>query len=317
MIPEKCVKCGKRAPVIALFGNLGLSGVKVIGGIVSGSVGLTVDGFHSLGDAMASVLVLASLRISDKPKDRGHPYGHGKVEFIASLIVYGVLFGIGIVFLLESSAALIAGSGKAPLPVGALIAGVSILANYLMFGLNSCAGGHLNSPALTANSHENLTDLISSIPVTVGIVAAQFGYTFCDPLAGLLVSVFILVNSGRMWFANLQELMDKGLPNATLAKIRAFAASVGGVQATGDIRTRRLGKNLWVDLDILVEPGLSVTAADEVAGNVRELLLHKGRHVEDVAVYFHQGEERDEEGLTEGAPAPWTGEDPRRVAKGK
>jgi cation diffusion facilitator family transporter len=174
-IPDKCRACGRKVPFITLSGNLGLGATKCIAGILSGSVGLTVDGFHSLTDGIGTVFVLVSLRIAAKPRDTSHPYGHGKVEFMASLFVFAVLIGVGALFFVASIAFLIEGREKAPRMLGALVAGVSVVANFVMFNFNLCAGKRLNSPALCANGYENLTDLFSSIPVGVGIVASQFG----------------------------------------------------------------------------------------------------------------------------------------------
>jgi len=249
-------------------------------------VGLTVDGFHSLTDGIGTMFVLTSLRIAGKPRDPSHPYGHGKVEFMASLVVFTVLIGVGALFFIESTAILLEGRERAPDMLGFLVAMVSVVANFVMFNFNLCAGRRLNSPALTANGFENLTDLFSSIPVGIGIVAAQFGYFFCDPLAGVLVSVFIVVNAGREWWHNLNNLLDRAAPRSTQRKIRTLALSVDGVLETHRIRTRRVGQNLWVDLDILVSPKCSVKTASRIADDVRGCLLRRARHVEEVLVYY-------------------------------
>ncbi len=284
--PEKCRKCGNRVPFITLSGNLGLGAIKCIAGSLCGSVGLTVDGFHSLTDGVGTIFVLASLKIAGKPRDASHPYGHGKVEFMASVVVFTVLIGVGALFFIESTALLIAGRKKAPGMLAFLVAVVSVVANYVMFNFNLCAGRRLNSPALSANGFENLTDLFSSIPVGVGIVAAQFGYFFCDPLAGVLVAIFIVVNATRELWHNLNNLMDRAAPAATLKRIRAMAISVDGVLGTERIRTRRVGQNLWVDLDILVSCRCSVKTASRIADDVRGRLLRKAKHVEDVVVCY-------------------------------
>ena len=167
-----------------------------------------------------------------------------------------------------------------------LVAMVSVIANYIMFNFNLCAGKKLNSPALTANGYENLTDLFSSIPVGLGVVAAQFGFFFADPLAGVVVAIFIVVNATREWWHSLNNLMDRSAPVRTLKIIRATALAVDGVLETGRIRTRRVGQNLWADLDILVSPESSVETASRIADEVRGNLLRKAKHVEDVVVYY-------------------------------
>ena len=283
---EHCRRCAKRVPFITLAGNVGLGATKCIAGFLSGSVGLTVDGFHSLSDGIGTVFVLASIRIADKPTDTTHPYGHGKVEFIASLLVFTVLIGVGVLFFVESIAALMIGRDRAPGMLAFLVALVSIVANYIMFNFNLCAGQKLNSPALTANGYENLTDLFSSIPVAAGVVAAQFGYYFADALAGVVVALFIMGNASREWWHSFNNLMDRAAPPRTRKKIRAVARSVEGVRGTGRVRTRRLGQKLWVDLDILVSPECTVQEASRLADEVRGRLLRKARHVADVIVCY-------------------------------
>ena len=291
-VPDNCQRCGQRVPFITLTGNLGLGAIKCIAGTLSGSVGLTVDGFHSLTDGIGTMFVLGSLKISGRGKDASHPYGHGKAEFMASVIVFSVLIVVGTIFFFESLSLLLEGRERAPHMLGFLVAMVSVVANYIMFNFNLCAGKRLNSPALTANGFENLTDLVSSIPVGVGIVAAQFGYFFCDPLAGMIVSVFIVFNATREGWHNLNNLMDRAAPRATRNRIRALAASVPGVHGTRTLRTRRVGQNLWVDLDIVVSPKCSVEIASEIADDVRGLLLRKAKHVEEVVVcYCADGED--------------------------
>lgn len=298
-VPEKCQKCGQRVPYITLTGNLTLGAIKCIAGSLSGSVALTVDGFHSLTDGVGTIFVLISLRISAKPRDASHPYGYGKVEFIASLVVFTALIGVGIVFFVESTAILMEGRQKAPDMLGFLVAMVSVAANFIMFNFNLCAGKKLNSPALTANGYENLTDFLSSIPVGVGIAAAQFGYYFCDPLAGVLIAMLIVFNATREWWHSLNNLMDRAGPGATRRRIRAVAESVDGVLATGRVRTRLVGQRLWVDLDVLVSPRCSVSQASRVADEVRGRLLHKAKHVEDVVVYYSATRPRAEAGLAD------------------
>ncbi len=286
-VPEKCRECGQRVPLITLACNLSLGAVKCIAGLLSQSVGLTVDGLHSASDGVGSIFVLVSLRIAARPRDASHPYGHGKAEFMASLAIFTVLIGIGVLFLFESIVILVHGRDKAPNMMAFLVALLSVVANYVMFNLNRCAGKKLNSPALIANGWENLTDLFSSIPVALGIVASQFGYYFCDPLAGALVSVFILVNATREWWHHFSNLIDRAAPEATVRKVRAMAMSVDGVAGTGRVRTRQVGQNLWIDLDILVSPRYSVKKASAIADKVRGHMLRKAKHVEDVVVYYY------------------------------
>jgi len=290
--PEKCQKCGQKVAYLVLAGNLSLGIVKCIAAILSGSLAVLVDGFHSLSDAVGSTFVLGSLKIAERPRDSSHPYGHGKAEFLASLLVYTALTGIGVLFFYESVKVLIKGRNDAPNVLGVLVALLSVVANYVMCRFDFCAAKRLGSPALKADGYENFTDACASVPVALGVAASQFGFFFADALAGAVVSVFILINAGKQWWHSLNSLIDVAAPAATQKRIRAMAMSVRGVVGTGCLRTRQIGRNLWVDLDILVSPRCSVDSASRIADEVRGHLLRRARNVEDVAVYYYADGQR-------------------------
>jgi cation diffusion facilitator family transporter len=273
--------------MLTLAGNLILGGVKCVAAILSGSVALSVDGLYSLSDGIGAVFVFGCLSISGKPPDASHPFGHGKTEFLASLIVYSLLAGAGLAFAIGGVSIMIMGRERTPSGVAFFAALLSIAANYLLLKFNLCAGREVNSPALIANGHDNVADLCASIIVALGVIASQMGYLFADALAGVLVSIFVLANACREWRRSFANLLDRAAPPATLRKIRSEAATVAGVEGIGPIRTRLVGRNLWVDLDVLVSPGCTVKNAGEIAGEVRGHLLRKAKHVEDVVVYYH------------------------------
>jgi cation diffusion facilitator family transporter len=284
--PEKCQRCGQKVAVWVLIGNLSLGIVKVIAALLSGSVGVLVDGFHSLADACGSTCVLGSIKIAERPRDTSHPYGHGKAEFLASLIVYTALVCIGLLFLYESGEVLIKGRNDAPNMLALIVALLSVAGNYLMCRFDFCAASRLGSPALKADGYENLTDACSSVTVALGVVAAQLGYYFADALAGVLVSLFILFNAGHQWWGSLNQLIDRAAPPEARRRIRAMALAVAGVIGTGTIRTRHVGRNVWVDMDIVVSPECSVEMASHIADEVRGQLLRRTKNVEDVVVHY-------------------------------
>lgn len=284
--PEKCQKCGQKVAVYVLLGNLSLGIIKIVAALLSGSLGVLVDGFHSLADACGSTCVLGSLKIAGRPRDTSHPYGHGKAEFLASMIVYTALLGIGATFLYESAEVLIKGRDDAPDMLALLVAVLSVFGNYVMCRFDFCSAKMLGSPALKADGYENLTDSCSSVTVAIGVAAAQFGYYFADALAGVLISIFILVNAGNQWWNSLNQLIDRAAPAKERKRILAIAKSVDGVLAASSLRTRQVGRNMWVDLDIIVSPRCSVETASGIADEVRGRLLRKTKNVEDVVVCY-------------------------------
>ena len=145
---SRCVRCARRVPWYAFFGNLFLTVYKIIVGWLGGSPALIADGLHSFTDVIGTSVILASTRISARPADADHPYGHGKVEFMSSSFIYIVLVVLSIGIFTGGLLLLIHWELHAPSPVTFFGALVSIIYNVLMFRLGQCAGKRTNSPAL-------------------------------------------------------------------------------------------------------------------------------------------------------------------------
>ena len=284
---KECKECGKWVSVLSLWGGFGLGAVQMITGKLSGSVALSIDGLRSLTDGIGSVFVLAGMTLASLPKDASHPYGHGKAKFLSSAVIYAGLVAVGALFLFESTIVSLSHWTRVPSKMGGVVALLSIVANYVLYNYNQCAGRHLDRPMMLSNSHGNLIAMVSACAVVTGIVAARMGYPIADPLAGVFVSLMILGASGRHWWVSLGHLMDRAAPAITVEKIRSVASSVRGVLGTGTVRTRLIGENLWVDLDILVSSDCSIETANSLAAEVRGRLLSKARRVEEIMVYYH------------------------------
>ncbi len=285
MASERCKRCGKRVPVIAFFGNLFLTFYKVVVGVLGGSPALVADGLHSFTDVIGTSVILASTRVSARPADSDHQYGHGKVEFMSSVFIYVVLVVLAIGIFTGGLLILLHGSMDPPHLVTFFGALISILQNVILFRLGQCAGRRNNSPALMANSFENRADAISSAAVCIGITLAITVHPACDPIAAMVVGVIIFVNCMVELRKALAGLMDKSLGPEVVERIREVAAAQKGVTGVGFVRTRPTGAGFWVDLEISVRDRTDMGKAEGIADRVRRALLARSRHFSDVEVY--------------------------------
>lgn len=285
MIDERCVRCARRVPWITFAGNVGLTIYKGLVGIVGGSSALVADAFHSFTDILGTSVILVSCRISGRPPDESHPYGHGKAEFLSAAFIYVVLCVLSSLIFAGGLLVILRWNLEAPNLVTLLGAAVSVLANLLMHMCGVCAGRRNNSPALLANAFENRADAISSVAVVIGIALAIFVHPVCDPIAAMGVGVIIFGNCVVQLRKALAGLMDESLSTSAVGRIREVALAQRGVQQVTFVKTRPVGARYWVDVGIAVAAGTALCRAEEIARRVRDELLTRSSRFETVEVF--------------------------------
>jgi cation diffusion facilitator family transporter len=285
MPEERCIRCGRRVPWYAFCGNLGLTVFKITVGVLGGSTALIADGFHSFTDVVGTSVILISCRISAKPADAGHPYGHGKVEFMSSAFIYLVLIVLSTGIFVGGAWAIVAWNLKAPSVLTAFGAVISVLYNLYMYNLGRCAGRRNASPALLANAFENRADALSSMAVVIGIGLAMVVHPICDPIAAMVVGVIIFVNCIIELRKALSGLMDRSLPPNAVDRIRAVVLAQRNISDVTFVRSRSMGTQYWLDIGVRVPQGLPVAAADGIADEVRAVLMQRSRHFHTVEVF--------------------------------
>ncbi len=285
-INEKCLACGRQIPWVCFFGNLALATFKIVVGLITGSKGLFADGMHSGSDVLATVMVIISLKITDRKQDQAHPWGYGKSEYVGSFLVYIILLFLGSWIFIDAAGNIIHGTLEPPHLISMFAAMVSIVTNVILSSYGFCAGKRLNSPAMIANANENKADMISSMAVVVGIAGAHFGYTFADPLAAIVVALLIIRMSATLLFEAVAGLMDKSVDKKALRRISQVALNQKGVTGVSLIKARKLGGKTWVEIEILTDPMCSVTQANAICYEVRIAILRKAVHIKDVSISF-------------------------------
>ena len=282
--------------MVCFFSNLTLAIFKMSVGWLTGSKGLFADGIHSLSDVIATSGVIVSLKISDKGDDARYPYGRGKIEFISCIFVYFVLFLVAILILVTATKHIITGNLKTPNIISAFSALVSVIANIMLFRLGLCAGRAINSPAIIANANENKADMLSSTAVILGIIGCHLGFKYADAIAAILVGLIILWTALTLGWKAIGALIDTSLPADKLKLINNSILKIVDVRKVNYIKTRRLGKHYWVDVEIQLSPELSMREGDAVAEAVKERVMKMSHRVKDVVVIKSVRMERKKSG---------------------
>ncbi len=246
-----------KVTIIGGLVNLGLVLYKLTAGILGQSAAMIADAVHSLSDFITDIIVLVLVKISGKPCDDEHRYGHGKYETFATLIIGFILFIAGGMIAYEGSRDIIAVVKGATLPSPGMIAFwaaiVSILSKELLYRYIVIAGKKLRSDVVIANAWHHRSDSFSSIGTALGIGGAIFlgeKWTVLDPVAALIVSAFIIKMSFQLMKPAIDELMEKALPEEIESEIRGIVNSFDGVAGLHNLYTRKIGSCYAIELHI-------------------------------------------------------------------
>lgn len=283
-LPQKCAKCSRRVVWDNVWINFALSLAKGGAGSIAGSSALIADALHSFSDVLTSLIVALTLKIADRPSDEDHPYGHGKVEYITSIVVSIVLLAAALTICFSALRTILR---RVPIQPGMLaiwVAAISVTANEFMFRRTICAARKVNSPSLRTNAWDNRVDSYSSIATLCGIIGAKLGAHFLDPLAAIVIAFLIFRVCGQMMWDAYGGLTDVSISSGQIRRIYDIACSVDGVQSVTDIRARRTGKLIWIDLKIQVSSQQSITQGHLITTRIRAAIMSQMEHIGSVMV---------------------------------
>ncbi len=294
MVSEERFKnsmAGARTGVIV---NIFLVLIKGSAGILSGSMAMLADALHSAADIAASAVVYVGIRVSSKPADEEHPYGHGKAESIASKIVAIIIIFAGINIGAFSLRALFHTAHPVPGSAALWAALLSVLIKECLFRHTYRIGRDWKCKALIANAYEHRSDAISSLAALLGIGGARLGLVFgtpqlfyLDPLAGVVVSIMIIRMGWHIAGQAASELMDGRADAELIEELSSLILGVAGVQELHEIRARAAGPHYLVDLEIGVDEEITVRQGHDVARRVKERLLCEKPEISDVLVHVN------------------------------
>jgi cation diffusion facilitator family transporter len=257
--------------------------VKVVVALIAGSEALLADGLNNTTDVVASVAVLIGLRISRKPPDQDHPYGHFRAETIAALVASLIMLAVGIEVICSAVPALY-GPAQAPDMLAGWTALCTAALMLLVYRYNYRLAIRVNSQALLAAARDNRSDALVSIGTFVGIAGAQLQFHWLDPLAALIVGSLI-VKTGWDIFREATHRLTDGFDRSELDAFRTAIADIPGVDDIRDIKARYVGSSVLVDVVIHVDPRLNVLESHTITEEI-ERRMAKEHNVNAVHVHI-------------------------------
>ena len=270
---------------------------KFVAGIVGHSAAMVADAVHSLSDFVTDVIVILFVHISGKPKDKSHDYGHGKYETLAMTIIGIALLAValGIVYSGVTKIAAWAGGEQleAPGTLALWAALLSVVLKEAVYHYSMVKARHLQSQAVEANAWHHRSDALSSVGTALGIGGAIFlgqRWTVLDPVASVIVGLFIIKVAVFLLRDGIGDLMEQSLPDEVEAEILRLAASVPGVTEPHDLRTRRIGNHYAIELHILMDGSITLCEAHDKASEVENLLKQHYGDETHIAVHVEPKE---------------------------
>ena len=255
--------------------NIALSVVKVAIGLSAASLALVADGIHSLSDVATDVAVLLGLRLGSKEPDQSHPYGHGRAETFSAGLVALILIVVGGAMIYYATLAIARDEVTTP-RLGVLVAAViSIAAKEWLYKATQKVAIQSHSPALYANAWHHRSDALSSVAVVVGFISLEFGFGHGDQIAAIAVGLMIIWVGVRVIGDALRELTEAAVDPDTIEHIKNIINSDSSIRQWHKLRTRTVGREVFLDLHILVDPDLKITAAHEIAESLEKTLDEK------------------------------------------
>jgi len=271
--PDK-QQAAKRSTLVSVVVNIALTISQVFAGVVSGSQGLIADGIHSLTDLVADFVVLFANHHSGKDADDDHHYGHQRYETAASLFLGVSLLAVGVGMLWKAGEKIIDPAPAGQIQIMALYVALgSLLAKELLFRYMLAVAERVRSSMLVANAWHARSDAASSLVVSVGIVGALFGHPILDSVGALVVGLMVAKTGWEFSSDALNDLMDRAVSTEEHQRIEEIIRSTQGVRGFHDLRTRKMGDMILVDVHIEVDANSSVQEGHDIALVARNQIM--------------------------------------------
>ncbi len=265
-------KIAMQVSSVSIIVNVALSLLKLLAGILAHSGAMVSDAIHSASDIISTVVVIIGVQMSNKKSDRDHQYGHERLECVSSIILSGLLLATGIGIGISGIKNILAGtSGEALVTPGILALAAAILSLVVkewMFWYTRAAAKKINSGALMADAWHHRSDALSSIGAFIGILGARLGYPILDPIASVIICLFIAKAAIDIFKDAIDKMVDHSCDDETVNQMSNVIANIPGVDRIDLIQTRLFGSKIYVDIEIAVDGELSLNKAHAIAETV-------------------------------------------------
>lgn len=286
--------------VYSIIVNLLLSVLKLIAGVVGCSGAMISDAVHSASDVFSTFIVIFGYNASQKKCDGEHPYGHERMECVAAIVLASVLAVVGVEIGFNGIQKMMAGASGTLAAPGALAlwaAVVSIVVKEGMFWFTRWGAKKVNSDALMADAWHHRSDAMSSVGSFIGIFGARFGFPILDPIASVVICLFILKAAVEIFRDALQKMVDHSCDGETVLQIKESILAGEGVEGLDMIRTRMFGAKSYVDVEIAVNDDLNVREAHRIAEDIHDKIEKEFPSVKHCMIHVNPiGAHDDEKG---------------------
>ncbi|WP_144780280.1 cation diffusion facilitator family transporter [Marinobacter maritimus] len=288
------MKAASRVTVIGMILDAFLGIIKVIAGMLFHSQALLVDGIHSFTDVASDLVVLGVMKLSRQEPDENHPYGHQRIETFGTLVLGSILIAVGAALAWENTLRLIEGNiDNIPEWPVLIAAGVSVVGKEWIFRYTRHIGQAIRSDLIIANAWHSRTDAFSSAVVLVSTAGAMLGLLWLDVLAAVAIAIIIIHIGWKFTWDSVQELVDTGLSPDDTEMLTAIARSTDGVLNVHELRSRRMGQDILLDIHLVVRPEISVSEGHQIGMQVVAGMRDALENILDIN--FHIDAENDED----------------------
>lgn len=293
------LKIIRRTTFVGAFCNIFLACIKIAVGLISKSNALVADGIHSFSDLITDLAIILGSKIWTAPADKNHPYGHGRFETLTNIFVGVLLAVVALGMGWRAFTALKEGHSSTPGIFAFWVAVLSIVIKEILYRWTANQAKISHSRAMYANAWHHRSDALSSIPVALAVIINYFypQFKFVDPVATLLVSAMIINAAYSIIMPSLHEITETAMSDDDIEEqVRSYISQRDCTKEAHNIRVRRMGKDVFIDLHLLVDPALSIVEAHNIAKKTKRHLMEQNRHIFDVLIHVEPDtpEERKE-----------------------
>lgn len=281
-------KAGKKAATVAIGGNCILTVLNIAVGLMTGSYALISEGAHTLSDIVTSIIAYAGFKIGQRPADKEHPIGHGRAEAISGLVI--------VIFLVMVAYEIISGAFEkllahhlitAPDGSAVFMAVFGIFINFIISEYIIRIGKKIKSPAIEADGRHQRTDIYSSIGILIGLIVAEMGFPYLDPIIGFFIGILILKTAFEIGKENIDYIMGKAPSDELENRVRRVANKTPNAQGASNIKIDYVGSYGTAILDVKIDGNLSLYESHEIVKNVENNILEK---IPEIQYAFVQGQ---------------------------
>lgn len=276
-----------KVTILSIMWNIILTIIKVIAGIVGKSNAMIADGAHSASDIISSIGVLIGNKISSIPKDKEHNYGHEKAETLVSFLLAILLVGVAVKIGYDGIISLVhLNEVQVPTIFPLIVSVISVVIKEYQYRITIKVAKKFNSPALKADAWHHRSDALSSVAAFVGIGGSILGIKALDPIASIVVAIFIAKVGFEILSGSTNELMDISIDEDKTNKIKDIVNKVNGVKSLEEVRTRKYGARAYVDLIIRVDKDISVIEGHSIANNLENIILENMEFIKGITIHI-------------------------------